>query len=267
MITELTPEQEALIPVVRDKWRKIALDSSSTDKTKAEVAINNLYQSANFKTPEIIWFDNPVDACLWLGEKSDSDLINLVPIEWSVICDGYGFVKNNLHIYLKQKLGYYTHFSETIYDVLVSTSKECLLDREWFYFQHILGRYSLDIYDDVICANYYDMVDIGYRGEKKNWEKIAKKLGFGLWWAFIDIAVVTIKPSITRFDNNLRLHADGKIAFQYEQPSIITEEKLEIYAYHGSIIPEKYGFIKYENWQPQWLAKEKDSKLKWILAK
>jgi hypothetical protein len=83
MITELTPEQEALIPVVRDKWRKIALDNSPTDREKAEVAINNLYQSANLDSPEIIWFDNPIDACLWLGKRSGNDSnICTSPIQW-----------------------------------------------------------------------------------------------------------------------------------------------------------------------------------------
>ena len=97
MITYLTPEQEALIPVVKDKWRKIALDNSSTDQEKSEAVINKLYRNANLKLPQkVIWFDNPVDACLWLGEKSASNL-SVDPIEWTYPCSVDGLVERNLH--------------------------------------------------------------------------------------------------------------------------------------------------------------------------
>ena len=47
IITELTPEQEALIPVYKDKWLKIALSTERIDKKKAKKAVKQGYQ----------WFD------------------------------------------------------------------------------------------------------------------------------------------------------------------------------------------------------------------
>lgn len=271
MITSLAPEQEALIPVVKEKWRRIALDSSPTDREKAEKAINKLYKSAELRPPrKIEWFDNPIDACLWLGEKSDSDCnLRLDPIEWTCPCSIDGLVERNLHNTIECKLGnnYYRSFSNIIYSFLESISKNYLSDSEWFYFQHILSYSPINYYDNAIIADYYNAINIRYHGTSRNWEEITNCLGFGLWWASRDLAVVTSKPSVIKLDNNLKLHAKGVPALEYNQESVITDEKIKIYVYHENILPEKYGSVHPTDWQAQWLSKEKDSNLKWILAK
>jgi hypothetical protein len=43
LITELTPEQEALIPVYREKWRAIALSTDPIDRQKATEAVKLAY--------------------------------------------------------------------------------------------------------------------------------------------------------------------------------------------------------------------------------
>ena len=43
-IKKLTPEHVALMPIIRDEWLKIALDTSPTDKQKAEAAIYLAYE-------------------------------------------------------------------------------------------------------------------------------------------------------------------------------------------------------------------------------
>lgn len=66
MIEKLTPEQEALIPIIREEWIKIALDTSPINKQKAEAAINLTYEG--YKPPkEILWFDNPLSAVVWIA--------------------------------------------------------------------------------------------------------------------------------------------------------------------------------------------------------
>ena len=39
IIAQLTPEQQALIPVYKEKWRKIARSTERIDKEKAESAV------------------------------------------------------------------------------------------------------------------------------------------------------------------------------------------------------------------------------------
>jgi hypothetical protein len=59
MIDALTPEQEALLPVYVERYRKIGLDTTPTDRAKAEEAIIRAYHYLNLPTPAFMWFDSP----------------------------------------------------------------------------------------------------------------------------------------------------------------------------------------------------------------
>jgi len=59
LIESLTPEQEALIPVYREKYRAIGLSTEPTDKARAEAAIRECYRHLKLKDPEIVWATNP----------------------------------------------------------------------------------------------------------------------------------------------------------------------------------------------------------------
>ncbi|WP_332986587.1 DUF6745 domain-containing protein [Microcoleus sp. A6-D1] len=56
---KLTPEQEALIPVYRDKWRQIALSTERIDRAKAESAIKAAYIANGKPEPEVEFFSSP----------------------------------------------------------------------------------------------------------------------------------------------------------------------------------------------------------------
>jgi hypothetical protein len=43
-IDKLTPEQEALIPVYRDKWRAIALSTERIDRQKTQAIVKSAYR-------------------------------------------------------------------------------------------------------------------------------------------------------------------------------------------------------------------------------
>jgi hypothetical protein len=59
MVTKLTPDQEALIPVYREKWEAIALSTTPIDRQKAEAAVKNAYAVLGKKEPKIHFFNNP----------------------------------------------------------------------------------------------------------------------------------------------------------------------------------------------------------------
>ena len=68
----LTAEQELLMSVIRDEWIKVPFDTSLVNKEKAEAAINVTYESLEETKPkEIIWFNNPLDAVLWMIDNLD----------------------------------------------------------------------------------------------------------------------------------------------------------------------------------------------------
>lgn len=59
LIEKLTPEQEALIPVYRQKWRAIALSTEKINKKKAVKSVNKAYALNDLAKPEIIFIDSP----------------------------------------------------------------------------------------------------------------------------------------------------------------------------------------------------------------
>lgn len=60
MLTELTKEQEALLPIVRDEWIAIGLSTEPADRPRAEAGVALAYQAANLPPPkEIVWELSP----------------------------------------------------------------------------------------------------------------------------------------------------------------------------------------------------------------
>jgi len=58
-IERLTPEQEALIPVYREKWRAIALSTELIDRQKAVEAVKAAYVAIGKQAPEVLVCDSP----------------------------------------------------------------------------------------------------------------------------------------------------------------------------------------------------------------
>lgn len=55
MITELTPEQKALIPVYRDKWLKIPLSTERINREKATEAVELVYAAIRKQKLEVVF--------------------------------------------------------------------------------------------------------------------------------------------------------------------------------------------------------------------
>ena len=74
MIKTLTSEQEAQIPVYREKWRKIELATEQMDREQAEAAVKNFYRAIDKKEPSVWIFTSPAAAKLELLSRSPSQL-------------------------------------------------------------------------------------------------------------------------------------------------------------------------------------------------
>ncbi|MEH2242444.1 hypothetical protein [Nostoc sp.] len=78
LIEKLTFEQEALIPVYREKWQKMALSTERIDKDKAAEAVKVAYAAFGFEEPEIIFCDSPCAAfCKIFLEQTDYQIDQL----------------------------------------------------------------------------------------------------------------------------------------------------------------------------------------------
>jgi hypothetical protein len=70
-INALTPEQEALLPVYRDRWRAIGLQTGPADRPRAEAAVQWIYAQAGLSAPRIVWCGSPLGNGLtrWAVQK------------------------------------------------------------------------------------------------------------------------------------------------------------------------------------------------------
>lgn len=58
-IPQLTPEQEALIPFHREKWRSVALSTERIERQKASELVKAVYAASQLQGSEILFLDSP----------------------------------------------------------------------------------------------------------------------------------------------------------------------------------------------------------------
>lgn len=265
-ITQLTPEQQALIPIIRDEWIKICLDTSPTDKEKAEASVRLAYECAGLTPPsQILWFNNPLEAFIYIVSqektlgKSAYDAL-LEPVNCFRLNDNriskqllysikeYEYIK---HIYDNTYEEFLESIDQQVMFELIDEGYKIFRFPAWVTPDFISAISTASI---ILYAIYYHAIGVDCSELKGLWET-AKHCGW--WWPFQDIAILTPKPSAIRLDKEGRLHAEGLPAIAYQG--------YNIYAYHGVILPEKYGKVHPQNWQPQWLLKEKNAELRQLI--
>ena len=260
MIDRLTPQQELLMSSIIEEWRKVPFDTSPINKEQAESAINLTYQSREEDKPkEIVWFDNPSDAVIWMMDNLDYlEQLEEVPsahyaggfstvshtITWTdEITD---FIDRNIPQNIQNKFREqwnqflhckYTHwlsesFLANFYDAHLRNHLRQIWGEE--YWEKRVGDYNCLGHKEVIAMHdiYYLALSsfyhaIGYdRSEFSGFWEAAKYCG--LWWAFADVAVVIPKPQEINLDSEYRLHSEGKPAIVYQG--------FKSYANHGRYI-------------------------------
>ncbi|MDB9514427.1 hypothetical protein PN499_24820 [Kamptonema animale CS-326] len=247
-IEELTPEQLALIPIIRDEWIKICLDTTPIDKQKAEAAICLAYECAELEPPkEILWFDNPLDAINYIASTcavADNVRDNVTADIWNDIIIHVNIdVGSPVNIAVKNivkpdiRNAVWRVVSDTVWDALEADIKNADCNTAWYaIWNAVMPMESLAFY------SYFDAIGIDC-SKAKGLRETAKHCGW--WWPFNDVAVAIPKPSVIRLDKQGRLHGEGVPAIAYQG--------FNVYAYHGVRLPEKYGSIHPEKWQSQWL--------------
>src|SRR5258707_9155008 len=65
MIERLTPEQEELLPVVRDRWMEMGLSTEPADRAVAEEGVRQSYEAAGLTPPRaFVWVDSAMAGCV-----------------------------------------------------------------------------------------------------------------------------------------------------------------------------------------------------------
>lgn len=264
-LEKLTPEQEALLTIILKQWIGTGLDTSPTDKPKAEEAITFAYECAELKPPNtFMWFSNPVEAGIWvLSNQYNYNLSSTkYKIEQAFERVVANIVDKDIWNYIWNSL--YTPAVENIWEVIFSTilgdickaGVQSSFSSVWQVLNRVThvkdSKYHATNW--LACCAYFDAIGIAC-SKIKHLSAYAKHCGW--WWAFQDVVVITLKPKAIRLDNNGRLHGEGEPALAYEG--------WNVYANHGVRLPEKYGQLHPRQWQAQWLLEEDDAELRLLL--
>lgn len=66
-LEQLTPKQESLIPIIRDKWINKLNKPEPFDKDKAKKAVEWLYEFSGLSKPEVLFFESPLGVQIGLN--------------------------------------------------------------------------------------------------------------------------------------------------------------------------------------------------------
>ncbi len=264
MIENLTPEEEALIPVYRGKWRKIALSTERIDREKAVEVVKATYTAIGKQKPEIIFCESPYTGLKIIFKKLPQLNFNNIN---SLSLNIYDYIISNL-THENRDFSYQTNMeifrhlnsfelSVSLFEYVLEDKfpdqpkiNIHLGDRLWLSSQHLANRCChVDFYVSVLNYSY----------SKKSWETLQSLSRFcGCISLFENFCIVCDHPLHLRFDNQNRLHAEG-------EPAIEFTDGYSLYSYHGVTLPEKYGKIHPQQWQSQWLLSEENAELRRVL--
>jgi hypothetical protein len=264
-IEKLAQEQEALIPLYREKWRSIALSTERIERQKAASAVKEAYALSSLHEPEIVFFDSPYAAlnsiCIHQLELEGKQVLNqLVNSLFTQLLDIQ--LDSQLHNELNSQLC--SQLDSQLHNELNSQLCYELGRQMWL---SSLGRIRIDqmtfiapeVWACNICwVDFYISV-LNFTHAHSKWSVIQSLVKNCGWiYPYEKIAIVCDRPCILCFDNQQRLHAEGKPAIQFA-------DGYSIYAYHGVTLPEKYGTLHPNQWQAKWFLEEDNIELRQVL--
>ncbi|NER39919.1 MAG: hypothetical protein F6J93_39315 [Oscillatoria sp. SIO1A7] len=258
-IEKLSPEQQSLIPVYRQKWRSIAFSTKPIEPAQAAAAVKAAYAAIGEEEPEVIFAASPYDA-----EKKTDEITNLgfcsSSQTTSLLEDRLwkGLV-SNLWKRLKRKVA--RELNRQIWNELVSEVRDfqlesllfgsgwCIQPQDWAG-----GCSAVDF-----CLNVLGLKSSRREEELEAWS-LARSLldSCDRIYPYEKIAIVCDRPRQIHFDSQGLLHAFGKLALEFA-------DGYGFYCDRGVPLPEKYGKLHRSQWQAQWLLSETNAELRRVL--
>lgn len=275
-INYLTPEQESLIPVYREKWQKIGLSTDRIDRNFATKTIEALYKFIGKSKPEIIFLDSPKTVVKALLDR-ENFLKRLQPIYKKINED------LSLKLILKMSSQFEPHFfqelrkklkissflpwniSNRIWNQITEDLKIEYNESDYYYYYN--GN-KIDSYVEISIldlANYniefdYYISVLNCPFDREIWQlhqELTNNCGSRIW-TFENVCYLSENPIKISLNSRDRLHGNGETAIEFA-------DGFKIYVYNGVRLPEKYGQIKSELWQVEWLLSEQNAERKRVL--
>ena len=272
-ITKLTPEQETLISVYREKWHSQALSVQPIDRQKATEAIQLAYNLMGDPNPEIMFCDSPRAAfdillqTIWQRWQSKDDYGHR-----HIFKDRWELLRKQLDqqiVYevfdkIDHKMGEGSLQPGQLWSHILYSQ----IEEEW---QEIISEIAIKLLclwsypiPSELWTSYVAGVDfcisvLGCEYSQDEWsvfESVVKHCG---WiYPLRNLCIICDRPRKLLLDDEYRPHA-------VEKPAIEFADGYSLYAHHGVRLPEAYGKLNPQEWQSEWLLTTKNSELRRVL--
>ena len=287
-IEKLTPEQEALIPVYREKWKAILFSTERIDRQKATEAVKAFYVTGDWPEPEILFFDNPYAAYKAAESQSARQLesqqyynmsTQLVSsylayvMQYQAYSQQYYNLSAQLFSPLFTELQY--QLEGSLWSQLINQLECQLIGRQLFQLirsellesqqnSQLMMELNCLLIEQTECQGYCPLFDfcisvLNCVHEQRQWPAFQSLVSeCGGIFLHEKTCLVCDRPIKFSFDSENRLHAEGEPAIQFA-------DGYSLYSYHGVTLPEKYGKLHPREWQAQWLLEENNAERRRVL--
>jgi len=247
MITELTKEQNALLPVYRDKWLQIGLAAGKGDRAEAERGVRLAYQAADLTPPKYyVWLDSPLAGCyagvmldqVWdqVGDQVWAQVGDQVGDQvWAQVGDQVGDqvwaqVRNQVRDQVGDQVWNQVRnqVGDQVWDQVWNQVRDQVGDQVWNQVwaqvrDQVKDQVKDQIYKSIegqhdsnwlgFCNFFADVLDISAAKKLEGLNLVAQNTGW--WWAYENVAVLTDRPVALHRDPEHRLHNPKGMAVEY----------------------------------------------------
>jgi hypothetical protein len=262
---KLTVEQAALAPAFREKWQSVAKSTKPINKPICRELSKHLYRELGQGEPEILFFDSPYAALKDKGEFIENNRTlsqNLLAYEHKITGQIHSDIQLSLGSWNMleslrniEDIGQWMGVNYAIFKPLRANFRK-LSDPtcyEWF-------RPSENIANSR-CQEDFLLSLFNCDSVKASWETL-KNLDERMGWYRLlpEICIVCDRPSRMKFDEQRKIHMNAAPAIEYA-------DGFSLYAFHGTILPQRYGQVSSDEWEPQWLLEKNSDEIRRALIK
>ncbi|MEM7716548.1 MAG: DUF6745 domain-containing protein [Cyanobacteria bacterium P01_A01_bin.68] len=251
VITEISDEQEAMLPGFREKWRSFAISTESINEEKVKSVIKAAYSVSDFSEPEILFYESPFAAIQeifaiddfkgYLGKDIHSKFHKRVVIHLLKIVSyqfGESFflkLRNQIHFpefphYPTENNSQNSYFPYSISSCVYSQLTDDLYTSgvefcDIVKFTQNFVRTAEWALLGCILDFYISVLNVGY--DKKKWQVFQDLIQHcGFIFQFEKVCICCNRPCRLSFDKNNLLHAE-------REPAIKFRDGYSVYACHG----------------------------------
>ncbi len=305
LITKLTPEQEALIPVYWEKWKAIALSTEPIDRQKATVAVKAAYKAIGKQEPDILFFESPCGILKAFPRQLESQLNDdfwnsVLNEEISIVLDSVldSQLQNQLNVDVLIQL-------DIRAELTTLNEQRCdqLNNQLWNeLYEKLSGEFGVELWNDMMLELSIEQLEShpAYKPHKQLEQKlflvahhtIQPELFAAYYGYFFDFCIsslncdrdpekwevfqlltqscgwiLPLENTCLVCDRPIKLSFDEDYRLHAEgEPALQFADGYSLYSFHGVTLPEKYGSVHPQQWRSQWLLEEKNAELRRALV-